>query len=139
MDTLAVLARLERQALDRERLRLQAIDGQLDELGGQLSALRAAVTAERQVAAQLADGQAALAAYLPVNHARQRATAAHLGELEVARAEQMGRVLSRRLELERLEILAERRRQRHHDANQKREQQAIDELALIGAARRRRQ
>jgi hypothetical protein len=70
--------------------------------------------------------------------ARERVRAAHaeLRHLAAEREAQAARLLERRLELKRLELLIARQRRRREAEARRREQGAADELALLRAARR---
>jgi flagellar export protein FliJ len=130
-DTLAVLARVARQALDDERRALLATDRAIATLHDQLARLHEAAERERLAACALADGNARLLAYLRRSDARVRGAAAELRRLEHERHDQAARLTARHLELKRLEILLERRAARAHAERMRCEQQMIDELAAI--------
>lgn len=136
MDGLAVLTRLEREALEREARALRRLDQSLLEAGQRIGELDAEVARERRAAATLDGGDALLVTYLAAYRERGRAATRRLAELEQAHEAQLGRVLTRRLELERLEILAGRRRARERVASARREQKLIDDLAAMRARAR---
>jgi flagellar export protein FliJ len=77
-----------------------------------------------------------LAAFLEASRERVRAAHAELRHLAAEREAQAARLLERRLELKRLELLIARQRRRREAEARRREQGAADELALLRAARR---
>jgi hypothetical protein len=112
VDSLAVLARLVRQARDEERHGLLVTDQAIAALGDQLAGLRAAAEQERRAADALADGNARLIAYLRRLHGRTQGLEAELHRLEQQRQAQATRLAARHVELRRLEVLIERRAER---------------------------
>lgn len=131
MEGLAVVVRLAREALEREGRALCEIDQSLIEAGDRIRELDGAAATERRVALSLDGGGALLATYLEANRHSRRAAARRLAELEQMREAQVAQVLTRRLELERLELLAARRLARERVELARREQKAIDELVAM--------
>jgi flagellar export protein FliJ len=136
VDHLAVLVRLAGLEVERERRALAELDATLDQLRHQIALARAEAERERRAATDLA-GARLLAAYLAASGRRLRMAATELARLEQARAGQLTRLIEQRLELKRLELLRARDAQRRQVEASRRAQRNIDELALIGAARRR--
>lgn len=135
-DPLATLARLERQTLDGRRGELVAEQGRLERLEAALGqheaawceAMTLAVTSEAELDfwGSVTRGTRQVLDRTAKEHAAQ---AARVGEARDA-------VHASLVELNRLEVLAERRAQRHHAATVKAERRELDELATLRHGRR---
>jgi flagellar export protein FliJ len=136
MDHLAVLLRLAGLEVERERRALAAIDAAIEALRQEIALARAEAERERRAATDLA-GARLLAAYLEGCRRRLQIAGTELARLEQARGQQLARLIEQRLERKRLELLRARDAQRRHAAATRREQRDLDELALVGPARRR--
>ncbi len=130
MDPLAVLVRLAGLEVERERRALATLDDQLDRLRQKIAAAEAEAESERRGALDLV-GARLLAAYLEAHRQWRRAAEAELARLEQARAAQLVRLMSRRLELKRLEVLRTRQDRRRRADALRRERKSLDELALL--------
>ncbi|MEZ5859584.1 MAG: hypothetical protein R3D28_11500 [Geminicoccaceae bacterium] len=130
-DPLAILARLERQTLDARRGAMVEAQGRQDRLRGRAArhkaawseAVEQAVTAEAEL-----DLWGALSR--GTRHVLDRALAerdAQATELAEARAALQASLV----ELKRLDVLTERRRQRDHAARALRERIELDDLAIL--------
>jgi flagellar export protein FliJ len=135
MDPIAVLVRLAGLAVERERRALAVLDAPIEALRRRIADWHAEAERERRTAVDLASARL-LGAYLEASRRRLGAAESELARLEQARAQQAARLLEQRRELKRLELLRQRHEQRRRTEAARREQRAIDELALLGAARR---
>jgi len=135
MEPLAVLARLAGLEVERERRALAALDAPIETLRRRIADWGAEAELERRTAVDLASARL-LGAYLEASRRRLGAAESELVRLEQARAQQAARLLEQRRELKRLELLRARHEQRRRTEAARREQRAIDELAVLGAARR---
>jgi flagellar export protein FliJ len=136
MERLATLARLGAQEVERERRALGALDQTIGRLHRRLEAWRAEQERELRAGVSLGAGPS-LAAFLEASRERIRAARAELRRLAAEREAQAARLLDRRLELKRLELLIARQRQRREIEARRREQGAADALALLRMARLR--
>ena len=136
MDRLATLARLAAREVEGERRALGALDRTIGRLHRRLEAWRAEQERELRAGVGLGVGLS-LAAFLEASRQRVRGAQAELRHLAAEREAQAARLLERRLELKRLELLIARQRQRREVESRRREQGAADELALLRAARLR--
>ena len=136
MDHLAVLVRLAGREVERERQALAELDATIEQLRQEIALARAEAERERRAATDLASARL-LAAYLEASRRRLRGAGTELARLEEARARQLTRLVEQRLELKRLELLRARDAQRRQVEASRRERRELDELAVIGAARRR--
>jgi len=136
MDSLALLARLAGQEVERARLALAAIDAQIDARRQEIAREHEQVEREAGAASGV-EGARQLATWLVASRQRRRLTERALERLEGARSAQLARLGAQRLELKRLELLQARRQERLQADARQREQRAADELAAIRAARRR--
>jgi flagellar biosynthesis chaperone FliJ len=135
MDHLAVLARLAGQAVERARQALAALDAQLVERRAALTQAQGEIEREAAAASGL-DGARLLATWLVARRRQLARAESEIAHLEDARAAQLARLVERRLELKRLELLQARQQERAAAAARAREQRESDELASIRAARR---
>jgi hypothetical protein len=102
-----LLARIEKQELDRERLALLAVEAELAARREELAALRRGLAVEHEAAWALPAGPSGLAPYFRSGLERQRRLGQLGQELEVARGLAQ-EVLSRRLRSHKsLELVAE--------------------------------
>ena len=136
MDSLALLARLAGQEVERARLALAAIDAQIDARRQEIAREQEQVEREAGAASGF-EGARQLATWLVASRLRRRRAERALERLEGARSAQLARLGAQRLELKRLELLQARRQERLQADARQREQRAADELAAIRAARRR--
>jgi len=136
MDHLAVLVRLAGREVERERRALAELDARIEPLRQQIALARAEAERERRAATDL-DSARLLAAYLEASRRRLQNAATELARLEQARARQLARLVEQRLGLKRLELLQARDAERRQAEAARRERRELDELAVIGAARRR--
>jgi flagellar export protein FliJ len=130
-----VLERLAAQEVERERLALAALDAAIAEQQRKVAQEIATLPREQEAAGGLADGAALYAKWLAGSRRRRQAAEREIERLAQARAEQMRRLIERRLERKRLELLRARARARHEAAARRREQHEADELATLRAAR----
>jgi len=136
MDSLALLARLAGQEVERARLALAAIDAQIDARRQEIAREHEQVEREAGAASGF-EGARQLATWLVASRQRRQLAERALERLEGARSAQLARLGAQRLELKRLELLQARRQERLQADARQREQRAADELASIRAARRR--
>lgn len=136
MQALAVLARLARQQIDRERQALGALDTAMADTHAEIGRLRQSVADERQAAIP-GVGDAFLAAYITASRKRERSLLTRLAALEQARLGQVERLLEQRLGLKRLELLTGRRAERRQAALQRADQRALEDLIQARRGRAR--
>jgi flagellar export protein FliJ len=137
MDALGTLLRLARQRLDEERHALAAVGAEALRLEVRLRELREARVREQAALGAEMAGRALLSAYLESARRHERALAAELLRLEQARAAQLARLLARRTEVERLDLLAARRQRQAAVAGARREQREVDDLVATRRAAHR--
>lgn len=135
MGALDVLARLAKQAVDRERQALQRINAATAEVEQRIEELHAMRTIEAAHGGDFMTVGATLPAYLQASRERGRAAAAKLRDQQAALAAQLKKLLQQRVELKRYEHLAERRAKRAAEDLAAKEQKVIDELVVITAGR----
>ena len=132
-----MLVRLAGLEVERERRTLSGLEDAIAQVRQQIAIGRAEAECERRGAVDMA-GARLLAAYLEASRRRLAAADAARAGLERARAQQVACLLERRLELKRLELIRQRHEQRRQAEALRRERRELDELAVLGAARRRR-
>ena len=130
-----MLARLAGQEVERERQELGALDAELEQQRASITRKQAAIERECHAAGE-PESARLLATWLPAARQRLHVAQGELEGLEGARAAQLARLVERRLELKRMELLQARRQARREADARVREQRTIDELALLRAARR---
>jgi flagellar biosynthesis chaperone FliJ len=128
---LRVLLRLERHRLEEARRALADGAAGLRAVEERIARLARALPAEMAAGALLPPDVSVPAAYRARNLEEQVALAAALASLEEERAELAARVLARRAELRRIELLVERAEARAATLAERRAQKELDDLALV--------
>ena len=136
MRTLEILARLHRRELDRERGRLDELDGRIAEVEAAIGALRAERAREMASGAGRPEhGGPFLGAYLEGGRRREGRLRAELADLTGRRAAAEEQVRARLAEIKRYEVLAERAARRAELDARRRERRELDELAALRRGR----
>jgi hypothetical protein len=133
---LELLARLEKQVLERERLGLRTIEGEIGQCWRELERLDAALAAELGVAWTLPGGPAPFGAYAAAAGARRQQTTARLEALERGRVEAEAGLRRTMRRYKTLEITTERLQARALDRLRRREEAMREEAALLRLAQR---
>jgi hypothetical protein len=133
---LALLARLEKQALDRRRLELLAIEGRLGEDRREALALGAALTREHATAWALPGGPAPFTAYAAAASARRQELEAGIAALERAQAQAEAALREVMRRYKALELGAERLQAREEEQLCRRADTTREETALLRTAAR---
>lgn len=130
MKALDTLIRLRRQALDRRRQALGALHARHDQVTNEQRALEDRLVKEQSVAASepgLLFGYGGFARKV----IEERAHLADLAEkLDIEIDTAIDEVRQAFAELRKFEIARDRRREREHDARERSEQKAVDDLTL---------
>lgn len=128
---LALMAKLEKQALDRLRQELATLDARIAATTARLERLHAGLPAEIDRGWRMPDGARLVAAYLVGTRQAETALAEELARLAAERETLAEQVRAKLLDLERFELLAERAATRERAELARREAAALDELAVL--------
>ena len=131
MRSLAILQRLAKQAVDQERRALQEISAGMAAAEAEIDDARHAIERESALDIDVMTSGATLTAFIEASNRRIEGLKARLRQLEQAYSAQIERLHHVRIEEKRYELLAERRAKELALEAEKKEQKAIDELAVI--------
>lgn len=135
MRSLAILERLAKQAVDRERRALRVIVDEITEVEDEITAHRATIERETTSPLDIMTSGVTLTAFVGATKDRIKNLENHLEQLREAYDAQLERVKTERIEEKRYATLAERRKERMAREAAEREQRVIDELAAIRHSR----
>lgn len=129
-----LLARLERHALDEQRLVLAGLEAELEARRGELEALGRELEREHAVAWGLPGGPRLLAAYAAASHARQRALRAAEQRLARAAEEARSALLAGMRRFKSLDLAAAALRRREAEMQCRKTRLEIEEAGALKAA-----
>ncbi|MDH3658529.1 MAG: flagellar FliJ family protein [Alphaproteobacteria bacterium] len=131
MKSLDVLQRLAKQAVDRERQALQAINAEIAAIEGDIDEAQRAIEREADASPDFMTSGTTLAAFIAAQNKRMQDLRDRLRQLEHAHGLQIERLQHERSEQKRYERLAERRAREAALEAEAKEQKAIDELVTM--------
>jgi len=124
------MVRLAKQAVDRERQELQAINAAISKVEQQIDELAVMARSEADKGADFMTVGTTLSAYLRANKLRTQAATGQLRDLQNAKIEQLRKLQQQRVELKRYELIAERRMKQEAKSLAAKEQRAVDDLLM---------
>ena len=137
MRSLIVLQRLAKEAVDRERQALLAIQRDMTAVENQIETWQQALQREMSADLDFMSSGATLIAFIGSGKAQLSGLQEQLAQLQEAHAVQMSRVREERVSQKRYELLAERRAQQAVADAAKKEQKEIEEIVTSRSDRRR--
>lgn len=129
-----LLARLERHALDEQRLILAGLEAELEAQRTEIARLGRELETEQPVGWRLPGGARLLAGYAGASHARQRALRSAERELAQATEQARAALLAQLRRFKSLELAAAAELQREAAALARRERLEIEEAGALRAA-----
>jgi hypothetical protein len=129
-----LLARLERHALDEQRLVLAGLEAELEGRRAEIAKLERQLVEEHAVGWLLPGGPRLLAAYATASHARQCSLRAAEHQLAEAAKQARGEVAARMRRFKSLDLAAAAERRREAEAEACKERLEIEEAGALRAA-----
>jgi hypothetical protein len=129
-----LLARLERHALDEQRLVLAGLQAELEGRRAEIAKLERQLVEEHAVGWLLPGGPRLLAAYATASHARQCSLRAAEHQLAEAAKQARGEVAARMRRFKSLDLAAAAERRREAEAEACKERLEIEEAGALRAA-----
>jgi hypothetical protein len=129
-----LLARLERHALDEQRLVLAGLQAELEGRRAEIAKLERQLVEEHAVGWLLPGGPRLLAAYATASHARQCSLRAAEHQLAEAAKQARGEVAARMRRFKSLDLAAAAERRREAEAEARKERREIEEAGALRAA-----